>query len=417
MLPNHSTTYRLRCMLESDSRLRSMMQHSLLLAAEHNPDIHTNPVRTLDDLYRFLDIFISSMPWQAMDIFTKTKSAETSLFRRIDQNIGYFYYLFDQPLDELKDKGFVCPSLQYEPDIAQWILEYNSMWGLFLSSSHSWNKEYLQAVISEPLFGLQNNWYESPDNWHSFNDFFARKLASAEVRPIAVDWLVSPCDGQLQQWLPIDDKGLLITDNNDPLPVKTSTLFDINQLLHSSYNKYFYGGMLTHILLDMHNYHHFHSPVDGTIVEINHIIEYTALSGGHIIWDNSQHRYRYQHTDYLDYQLHEPRKIYIIKTDNNHNNTDNNHNNTDDNEYIALVAVTVAQVGKITQADNIHIGSRVQRGTDLGHFLCGSDILLLTSKTSKISKASEASKSSKVSKTDIPSHILIGQPLPSPPPF
>ena len=383
MIPKGSETYRLWYMLEHDAALHRMMLRSLQSAAEHNPDTTTNPVRTLDDLYRFLDTFITSMPWQAVERFSGKTNAEASLFRRIDQAMGYFYYLFDQPLDELKDKGYVYPSLQYEPRIAQWIVQYNSMWGLYLSNENSWNAEHLQLVSADPLFGLQNGWYESPDNWHSWNDFFSRRLATPQVRPIADSCLVSPCDGKQMPWLQIDENGFLITDDAQGLQVKTSTVFEVNKLLLGEHKDVFNGGVMTHIVLDMHNYHHFHSPVDGTIVEINHIIEYKALSGGHIIRDQEQHRYRYEHekTDCLDYQLHEPRKVFIIKTD--------------DDRYVALVAVTVAQVGKINQADNIYVGCRVSRGTDLGHFLCGSDVLLLISKEKTMPTTSLPSQNAK----------------------
>ncbi|MBR1929476.1 MAG: phosphatidylserine decarboxylase [Paludibacteraceae bacterium] len=392
MFPNDSTTYRLRCMLENDSELRQMMLCSLERAAEHNPDMATNPVRTLDDLYKFLDIFITSMPWQAVENFSGTKDTNISLFRRIDQTIGYFYYLFDQPLEELKDKGYVFPSLQYEPRIAQWILQYNSMWGLYLSSEKSWNNEYLQQVSADPLFGLQHGWYESPDNWHSFNDFFARRLSSPDVRPIADSCLVAPCDGEQMPWLPIDSDGNIQADTGSGIPIKTTTAFNISPLVPSEYCEFFKGGMMTHVVLDMYNYHHVHSPADGTLTQIMHYIEYAAHSGGHIVWDATQHRYRYEQTGVLDFQPQVPRKTYIIKTA--------------ENGYVALVAVSVAQVGKFEQAENIFVGSHVQKGTDLGHFLCGSDVLILISKDYKISKISK-----------IPTPILMGQALLSSPNF
>ena len=392
MLPNESTTYRLRCMLESEGELKQLMLRSLRLAAEQNHDFATNPVRTLDDLYRFCDIFITSMPWQAVEKFSGVKSTEPSFFRRIDQSIGYFYYLFDQPLDELNDKGYIYPSMQYIPQIAQWLLHFNSMWGLYLSSEHSWRREFFDELSADPLFGLQHGWYESPDNWHSWNDFFARNLASPDVRPIADSPLVSPCDGELMPWLPIDDNGNILADTGSGIPIKTTTAFNISPLVPSEYREFFKGGMMTHVVLDMYNYHHVHSPADGTLTQIMHYIEYAALSGGHIVWDAAQHRYRYEQTGALDFQPQVPRKTFIIKTA--------------ENGYIALVAVSVAQVGKFEQAEDIHIGKQVEKGTDLGHFLCGSDVLILISKDSKISKTSKISKSTKS-----PTPIFMGQPL------
>ena len=36
-----------------------------------------------------------------------------------------------------------------------------------------------------PDFHLHDGTYESPENWKTFNDFFARKLSDPAVRPIA----------------------------------------------------------------------------------------------------------------------------------------------------------------------------------------------------------------------------------------
>ena len=390
MTPRDSNTYRLSCMLSSDIELRELMLLSLAKAAEQNPDRRTNPVRILDDLYRFLDIFISSLPWQAVELFAGNEPLHRSLFRRIDQSIGYFYYLFDQPLEQLEGRGYVYPSLQYEPRIAQWLLQYNSMWGLFLESARSWNDEYLRLVSSDPLFGLTEGWYEAPSNWHSWNDFFARRLSSPASRPIADAAVVAPCDGDLMEWLHIDTDGKLLTAGGKGEAVKTSTLFDINTLLWGNYAGYFKGGLFTHILLDMYHYHHFHSPVDGTVVAVDSIIEYAASSGGHIIWDTEQHRYRYEQVGSLNYQLHEPRKVYLILTDEGY--------------YVALVAVTVAQVGKIVSANELYVGCRVKRGDELGSFRCGSDVLLLLSPQAA---ASSCTKNSSAAGTP----ILMGQSL------
>ena len=40
-------------------------------------------------------------------------------------------------------------------------------------------------IRSEEKFGLDKGWYEDKSNWHSFNDFFSRKLADPSARPIA----------------------------------------------------------------------------------------------------------------------------------------------------------------------------------------------------------------------------------------
>ena len=156
-----------------NSELRALLEQSLQQAAIANPHQETNPVRTIEQWCAYVERFAHLMPWQAMDI-----GEDASFFRRIDQNIGYFYYLIDQPLDALKDGGYWYPSLQYEPRIAAWLVEYNRAWGEWLSSADSWNDSYYHLARMDARFELDTDRYESPDNWHSWNDFFARKLRS-----------------------------------------------------------------------------------------------------------------------------------------------------------------------------------------------------------------------------------------------
>ena len=96
--------------------LRDLLAQSLQRAALANPHSETNPVRTIEQWCAYVERFAHSMPWQAMDI-----GEDASFFRRIDQNIGYFYFLLDQPLDALRNKGYIYPSLQYEPRFAEWL--------------------------------------------------------------------------------------------------------------------------------------------------------------------------------------------------------------------------------------------------------------------------------------------------------
>ena len=58
-------------------------------------------------------------------------------------------------------------------------------YGQFLSTDQSWNDEYLAIAKTDDRFGLQTGEYESPSNWKSFNDFFVRRLADPDKRPIA----------------------------------------------------------------------------------------------------------------------------------------------------------------------------------------------------------------------------------------
>lgn len=359
----------LRQLLETDIALRNLVEQSLRQAAIANPHPETNPVRSLDDWCAYLEYFLHHMPWQTMDI-----GEEASFFRRIDQNIGYFYFLLDQPLDALRRCGYIYPSLQYEPRIAAWLVEYNRTWGEYLSSSASWNDSYYSLARADARFELDTDRYESPTNWHSWNDFFARKLSQSYIdsnrqsivnRQSSNRQLISPSDG-------------LILD----YPVKTMSADHLQDLLGDSpYAVRFAGGEAMHIVLDVFDYHRFHAPCDGRVVE-QKIIPGIHAGGGVIIWDEAQGRYRYDSLGATDFQSLETRGVLVL--------------DTSDFGYVALVAVGVQQVSSVQWVEKIQSpithtfrscpqGAKnnqsplfLRVGEEIGSFLFGgSDIVLL----------------------------------------
>ena len=348
--------------------LKHTLQQTIEAHRHDNPDPQTNPVRSLDDLYIWLERFLTVMPWEGLATGTKNKDlrqptdertknkeqgTKTSamkgqgLFRRIDQSIGYQYYIFGD--------------LQYEPRIADWLKRYNAAWAEHLNSSESWNNEYYELLRSDPLFELDTDKYESPDHWHCWNDFFSRRLNSSSQVP----WVA---EGQQHTWLPIDANNKL----HVPEVIKTTDIFDIKALLgNSRYNEAFANGSFTHITLDMYNYHHFHSPADGKIVDIQEI-DGQLTSGGEIIWDTEQNRYRYKYADNLGYQMREKRVVIVIEQ---------GAKSKEQGHLIAIIPIGVAQVGSVYIEKDIVVGAEVHRGQDLGHFLCGgSDVIVIRNK-------------------------------------
>ena len=309
--------------------MRALLEQRLQQAAIENPHIETNPVRTVEQWCTYVERFAYSMPWQTMDI-----GEDASFFRRIDQNIGYFYFLLGE--------------LQYEPRVAQWLKEYNIAWGEWLSSPESWNKEYYQLALSDPLFELNINRYESPDNWHSWNDFFARRLNFKFQ--ISNFKFIAPCDGEIVS-----------------APVKTASISNWLDLLGDSpYREAFAGGETMHIVLDVFDYHRFHMPCDGTVLECK-TIQGIHAGGGEIIWDEAENRYRYQQCCVTDFQMLETRGVLIIDT----------------RAYgkIAIVPVGVQQVSSVVWTFTNHkseiINHKLTQGTELGKFLFGgSDVVL-----------------------------------------
>ncbi len=310
--------------------MRALLEQRLQQAAIENPHRETNPVRTIEDWCAYVERFAHQMPWQTMDI-----GEDASFFRRIDQNIGYFYFLLGD--------------LQYEPRVAQWLKNYNIAWGEWLSSPESWNNEYYQLALSDPLFELAGDRYESPDNWHSWNDFFARKLSYQ--LPITNYQLISPCDGV------IAEEGL----------IKTASIANWLDLLGDSpYREFFADSETMHIVLDVFDYHRFHMPCDGTVLECK-TIQGIHAGGGEIIWDEAETRYRYEQCGVTDFQMLETRGVLII--------------DTSAFGKIAIVPVGVQQVSSVRWTFINHkseiINHKLTQGTELGKFLFGgSDVVL-----------------------------------------
>jgi len=153
----------------NNPKIKSLLTEAINKAKEINPDTATNPVKNLDDFYQFISWAETAMPW---DLIRHTEHAK--LYNRIDQSLGYLFFIIDMPLPELEGKGYYNNSLQYEEPFRSWLSSFDKGWGSFLDTKESWNSHYYQLALSEEKFGLQNDWYEDSSNWKTFNQFFTR---------------------------------------------------------------------------------------------------------------------------------------------------------------------------------------------------------------------------------------------------
>lgn len=67
-----------------------------------------NPAQTLEEYYDFIDWAAKAMPWTII-----RNTPYSSLDEQMYQDLTYFYFINDQPLPELKGKGYFRNSLQY----------------------------------------------------------------------------------------------------------------------------------------------------------------------------------------------------------------------------------------------------------------------------------------------------------------
>lgn len=355
-------TQELISLLESDQNLKSMLESSIQRAREINPNKNTNPVQTLEEYYDFITWSETTMPWAIVK-----KEGYPEIFDNIFQGFCTFYFLIDQPLPELENKGLVNNSLQYYEPFANWLISFNKSWGSYLDTEDSWNEEYYQMALNDSTFGLQNGWYEDPSNWKTFNQFFARHLKSPDMRPISSpddnSVVASFADSQPMGVWSIDENSNL--EDPDGVPVKSATINSISKLIgeDSEYKDAFANGTFTHSFLNVNDYHRYHFPVGGKIKEVR-IIQGINPTGGQLWWDMENKRYAFNPAAKTGWQAIETRGCVIVETE----------------EYglVALLPIGMGVVGSVNFEENVTEGTEVVKGDKLGHFAFGgSDFIMI----------------------------------------
>ena len=347
-----------------NAEVKSLLEHAIAQAAEINPDRRYNPAQSLDEFYDFIDWNVRQLPWDVMIHHSPDEYGRT-LYGRTDQGVGYFWFIVDQPLDELKDRGFFYPTVEFVEPFASWLSTYSNAWGEFLDTEESWNDTYYNMVKDDPDWGLDKGWYGEGNQWRTYNEFFARKLVSPDVRPIATDYeVVCPVDSWPKQTWQIDDNNQLQYPQD--LQIKTAKISDIAQLIgnDSQYKDAFAGGTLTHTFLDVNLYHRYHSPVNGVLKELRKVPGVSA-GGGYTLWDDDTKLYYYIND--LGFQMVETRACAIIETE----------------KYglVAMMPVGMSQICSVNWLPSLHVGQELKQGDEMGFFqFGGSDIVMIFQK-------------------------------------
>jgi phosphatidylserine decarboxylase precursor len=276
-------------------------------------------------------------------------------------------------LPELEDDGLYFPSLEYEPRVSDWMVQYTKNWGNFLSTKESWTDQYYWRAYADPEYGLQKDWYEPKENWHSFNDFFARHLKDPSVRPIAApddpSVISSPADSVAQGLWSVDQDSNIVgaenqqTGPDDYVVIKSKGFNSVPQLLQGSeHAEDFAGGTLTHTFLNVQDYHRYHFPVAGEVVEMNHIPAAVNI-GGLTAWDPGAKKYQL-YSEEPTWESIETRAYVIV--------------DTEEFGLVACMPVGMSQVSSVNFSDGLKVGDQVSKGDELGYFLFGgSDFILI----------------------------------------
>lgn len=356
MIKHEQTTLDFIKLLE-DQDIKQLVIDSIDQAKTINPDKKTNPVQSLDELYDFLDWSVKCLPWNAIKNYKYP-----TLYANVNQSINYLWFIFGQQLEKLKDNNYYLPTLEYHEPIASWIKDYSKAWGNFLNTKESWNDDYFKLQFSDDAFGMNNNWYSKENIWTTYNEFFSRKLIDPSVRPIGNAEFVSPADSTPAGSWPIDEKGYV----KDEIEIKNHKVYNINNILgkESKYKDYFNGGTITHTFLDVNDYHRYHFPIDGKVVELTKISDFNG-AGGETYYDKETKEYKLNSDD-TSWQIIETRDVMILETKFG---------------YIAVIPIGMSQVCSCNFEDNVKVGKEFKKGDPLGFFLFGgSDIVMLFQK-------------------------------------
>lgn len=224
-------------------------------------------------------------------------------------------------------------------EFSSWFVSFLDARGEYLSTPAS--ADAVPVWLADSSIHIED--YVIPEGgFASFSDYFLRDLRPG-ARPLDgtgdPSVIVSPADGTMFR---------ILADHIDTnFEVKRDVL-NIRQALNDSpYAERFIGGDIVDILLWFTDYHHYHSPVSGTIVEIG---EYAG-----------SYNYDFEHVDwYRDLARHK-RLCYLIETD----------------EYGMVAMIPVGFWGVGSCINQRQVGEYVEKGDQLGHFGYGGSSILL----------------------------------------
>ncbi len=233
---------------------------------------------TVSDYYDYLDIYVEMIPNESRDPdypnAWKSDGTKNGYNQKVYDLLCQSYWLIDQEIVEGK-------TMQSYPEFADWLVSFAIAWGTFLDTEASLTPESLQSfkedvnedgesVYNFPLYA------DGESSWKTFNNFFYRQFNQANpntgispLRPIADPenniTIVSPADCTFKAFYPIDENG-----NVEEVTLKgTHTIGTVDELLEfSKYGENFYGGTFIHYFLSPFDYHRFHTPVSGKVLEI-----------------------------------------------------------------------------------------------------------------------------------------------------
>lgn len=275
----------------------------------------------------------------------------------------YFYYNNDKAFYFLNNFQSKTICNNYTTEIFNWTVKFIKERGKFMDSKASlkYIKDWLKATDL-------NDFIVPKGGFKSFNEFFTRELnPKANARPIAHpeddSVVVASADSEIN----FIESDLTLTTG---IHVKTREINVKDLLNNSKYAPHFEGGTAISCVLMPNNYHRYHSPVNGQIVESEEVkgIYNGIMDGEH--WFNN---FNVGESD-TDFSIFEDfhRAYFVIETS--------------EYGYVAVIPVGLNTISAISpsmineESSMVPPGGtpvKVKKGDELGHFAYGGSLNIL----------------------------------------
>lgn len=330
---------------------------------------------TIEAYFDYLDLYVRLVPNETNDPnypnAWKSNGEENGYNQKVYDLLCQFYWLVDQKVPN------TTITLQNFDDFAAWLVDFAQAWGRFLDTKPSLTKESLHSFKYDSMYNYPL-YAANESSWNTFNTFFYREFNDADpetgispLRPIAApdtnETIVAPADCTFKEDYPIDSEGNVLDTEGQKTKIKfkqTHTIGTVDELLdNSAYAKDFYGGTFVHYFLSPFDYHRFHTPVSGKILEIK------ALQGKVFLNVNLTEDGQWDAPDGAEdgYEFNQARGLVIV----------------DAGPVVGKVAILpigMAQVSGVEMYTKLQ-GQTVVKGQEFGKFkFGGSDIIMLFEK-------------------------------------
>ena len=308
-------------------------------------------LRGLDDYLRFIDEMVYWAP------------RETGDSRLVHDKLVEFYFVLDQPalrgLQSPIDPGPQGNATPQLSPLSRWISAYAESWGSYLDTLAS--AQHIESFRSNPAFRW-SDYMPPPSGYRSFNQFFARHVKPG-YRPVAqmnaAHVIAAPADAVYKGAWPLTDDAMLELKG---------IRWAISQLLDGSeFAPRFAGGIFTHSALRTFDYHRWHAPLAGTVIETRiiagqaylDVVAVRGTAGGATL----------KAVEGVGYQFVQSRGLVILETAFG---------------LVACLPVGMAQVSSVVIT--AEAGRRLNKGEEMGYFqFGGSDFVMVFEASCKAS--------------------------------